>query len=51
MIDQSVLEPEDGTPSVRAPVRLIAVVLSLAACWLARDLLIPVMLAMLPSGW
>lgn len=34
-------------PSYQAPVRVIAIVASLAACWLARDLLIPVMLAML----
>ncbi len=38
---------EEPAPSWRAPVRLIAVIVSFAACWLARDLLIPVMLAML----
>jgi predicted PurR-regulated permease PerM len=38
---------EDEPPAYRAPVRLIALVVSLAACWLASDLLIPVMLAML----
>jgi predicted PurR-regulated permease PerM len=31
----------------RGPLTLIAVVLGLAACWLARDLLVPVMLAMM----
>jgi predicted PurR-regulated permease PerM len=40
-----VLEAEP--PPYRAPVRLIALIVSLAACWLASDLLIPVMLAML----
>jgi predicted PurR-regulated permease PerM len=34
-------------PSYRVPVRIIALVVGLAACWLARGLLIPVMLAML----
>ena len=38
---------EAEPPPYRAPVRLIALVVSLAACWLASDLLIPVMLAML----
>jgi predicted PurR-regulated permease PerM len=38
---------EDEPPPYRAPVRLIAVIVSLAACWLASGLLIPVMLAML----
>ena len=36
-------EARDG----RGPLTLIAVVLGLAACWLARDLLVPVMLAMM----
>ncbi|MCX7042276.1 MAG: AI-2E family transporter [Gammaproteobacteria bacterium] len=36
-------EPASGIGAVR----LIAVILSLAACWLARDLLVPVMLAMM----
>jgi predicted PurR-regulated permease PerM len=42
--------PETGSPpapSYRVPVRIIAFVVGLAACWLARDLLIPIMLAML----
>lgn len=39
--------PEDAKPSYQTPVRVIVVVLSLAACWLASGLLIPVMLAML----
>jgi predicted PurR-regulated permease PerM len=40
--------PEEiPAPSYRVPVRLIAFVVGLAACWLARDLLIPIMLAML----
>ncbi|MEO8160005.1 MAG: AI-2E family transporter [Arenimonas sp.] len=47
MIDERVLEPGGGAHSVRVPLRLIAVIFSLAACWLARDLMIPVMLAML----
>jgi predicted PurR-regulated permease PerM len=34
-------------PSYRVPVRIIAVIVGLAACWLARGLLIPIMLAML----
>jgi predicted PurR-regulated permease PerM len=38
--------PSD-VPSNAGPVRVIAIVLGLAACWLARDLLIPIMLAML----
>lgn len=39
---------EDALPPPgRGAVRLIALIFSLAACWLARDLLIPVMLAML----
>jgi len=38
---------EDEPPSYRAPVRLIALIVSLGACWLASGLLIPVMLAML----
>jgi predicted PurR-regulated permease PerM len=37
---------EEASP-LRAPVRLIALVVGLAACWLARDLLVPIMLAML----
>lgn len=40
-------EIDAPAPSYQGPVRLIAVVVSLAACWLASDLLIPVMLAML----
>lgn len=39
--------PEETPTSGRGAVRLIAVILTLAACWLARDLLVPVMLAML----
>jgi predicted PurR-regulated permease PerM len=31
----------------RAPVRLFALVVGLAACWLAQDLLVPILLAML----
>jgi len=38
---------EEAPPPYRAPVRLIALIVSLAACWLASSLLIPVMLAML----
>ena len=40
---------EDAPPpsSGMGAVRLLAVIFSLAACWLARDLLVPVMLAML----
>jgi predicted PurR-regulated permease PerM len=34
-------------PSYKVPVRIIAFIVGMAACWLARDLLIPVMLAML----
>jgi predicted PurR-regulated permease PerM len=41
------LAQADEIPPYRAPVRLIALIVSLAACWLASDLLIPVMLAML----
>ena len=41
------VEVEEAPPPYRAPVRLIALIVSLAACWLASDLLIPVMLAML----
>jgi predicted PurR-regulated permease PerM len=42
--------PEDTSPpgpSYAVPVRIIAFIVGLAACWLARDLLIPIMLAML----
>jgi predicted PurR-regulated permease PerM len=42
--------PEDSAPaapSYRVPVRIIALIVGLAAIWLARDLLIPIMLAML----
>ena len=43
-----IVQVEDApAPPGRGAVRLIAVIFSLAACWLARDLLIPVMLAML----
>jgi predicted PurR-regulated permease PerM len=41
------VEVEAEPPPYRAPVRLIALIVSLAACWLASGLLIPVMLAML----
>ena len=41
------VEVEEAPPAYRAPVRLIALIISLAACWLASDLLIPIMLAML----
>jgi predicted PurR-regulated permease PerM len=41
------VELEEAPPPYRAPVRLIALIVSLAACWLASSLLIPVMLAML----
>ena len=41
------LPAEEAPPPYRAPVRLIALIVSLAACWLASGLLIPVMLAML----
>jgi predicted PurR-regulated permease PerM len=41
------IEVEEAPPAYRAPVRLIALIISLAACWLASDLLIPIMLAML----
>jgi predicted PurR-regulated permease PerM len=41
------VELESEVPAYRAPVRVIAVIVSLAACWLAKDLLIPIMLAML----
>jgi predicted PurR-regulated permease PerM len=34
-------------PTYQAPLRVIAVLASLAACWLAQDLLIPIMLALL----
>jgi predicted PurR-regulated permease PerM len=37
---------EEGSSGIGA-VRLIAVIFFLAACWLARDLLVPIMLAML----
>lgn len=40
-------ERPPSAPTGRGPLRLIAVILSLAACWLASDLLVPVMLAML----
>lgn len=43
----SIGSDEPLPPPGRGAVRLIAVIFSLAACWLARDLLIPVMLAML----
>lgn len=42
-----VAEQPPPAPTARGPLRLIAVILSLAACWLASDLLVPVMLAML----
>jgi predicted PurR-regulated permease PerM len=42
-IDTSEPSPRDGSGALK----LIAVILGLAACWLARDLLVPVMLAML----
>ena len=38
---------EDEPASGIGAVRVIAVIFSLAACWLASDLLVPVMLAML----
>lgn len=47
---QAVSSDADAEPSAIegiGAVRLIAVILSLAACWLARDLLVPVMLAMM----
>lgn len=40
-------ETDDAPAPGRGAVRLIAFIFSLAACWLARDLLIPIMLAML----
>jgi len=40
-------EPLPPGSSARVPVRIILGVCALAACWLARDLLIPIMLAML----
>jgi predicted PurR-regulated permease PerM len=40
-------DPSPPEYSPRVPVRVIAGVLCLAACWLARDLLVPIMLAML----
>ena len=40
-------EEEPAPPSGQGAVYLIALIFSLAACWLARDLLVPVMLAML----
>jgi predicted PurR-regulated permease PerM len=39
--------PEDAPASGLGAVRLIALIFGLAACWLARDLLVPIMLAML----
>ena len=42
-----VAEDESSAPAERGAVRLIALIFGLAACWLARDLLVPVMLAML----
>jgi predicted PurR-regulated permease PerM len=42
-----VLADDAPAPPGRGAVRLIAVIFSLTACWLARDLLIPIMLAML----
>ena len=38
---------EDAPASGLGAVRLIALIFGLAACWLARDLLVPIMLAML----
>jgi len=43
----STLEEAASQPAYRVPVRVIAVIVGLAACWLARGLLIPIMLAML----
>ena len=42
-----VVAEDAPVPPGRGAVRLIAVIFSLAACWLARDLLVPVMMAML----
>jgi predicted PurR-regulated permease PerM len=38
---------EEQPAPYRAPVRLIALVVGLAGCWLAQDLLVPIMLGML----
>ena len=40
-------EAEDTPRSGRGALTVIALVLGLAACWLARDLLVPIMLAMM----
>jgi predicted PurR-regulated permease PerM len=48
--DQPIASDNDSAPSTvsgMGAVRLIAVLFGLAACWLARDLLVPIMLAML----
>ena len=42
-----VADAAPDTPSYQVPVRIIAFIVGLAACWLARDLLVPIMLAML----
>ena len=41
------VEDESSAPAERGAVRLIALIFGLTACWLARDLLVPIMLAML----
>lgn len=41
------VEEESSAPAERGAVRLIALIFGLTACWLARDLLVPIMLAML----
>ena len=37
-----VADAAPDTPSYQVPVRIIAFIVGLAACWLARDLLIPI---------
>ena len=41
------VEAGEAPPAYRAPVRLIALIVGLAACWLAQGLLVPILLAML----
>ena len=43
----SVADSDDAPRSGRGALTVIALILGLAACWLARDLLVPIMLAMM----
>ena len=45
--EAATVETESSSVSGMGAVRLLALLFSLAACWLARDLLVPIMLAML----